>query len=164
MSQLSTAHPAARETLGAADVSPAAASPAARSGAPSTAARVAGWIMTGLPAAFLLMDAGMKFVKPEVVIKGTTELGFPLSVITPLGVTLLASTILYLVPRTAVLGAILLTGYLGGAVCTHVRAGHALPTHTLFPVYFGVLIWGGLVLRDRRLRALLPFRTDSAGD
>ena len=157
MSQLTATHPAALETLGTSDAP--FATPV--SAAPSTAARVTGWIMTGLPAAFLLMDAVMKFVKPEVVVKGTVELGFPESVITPLGVILLASTILYLVPRTAALGAILLTGYLGGAVCTHVRAAHPLFSATLFPVYFGVLIWGGLVLRDRRLRALLPFRTNA---
>ena len=118
----------------------------------------AGWVMSALPAAFLLLDAAMKFVKPEPVLKGTVELGYPESVILPLGVVLLASTLLYLIPQTAVLGAILLTGYLGGAVATHVRVGHPLLTHTLFPVYFGALLWGGLLLRDRRLRELLPLR------
>jgi len=117
--------------------------------------------MSGLAALFLLMDAVMKFAKPDAVLKGTVELGFSESVIVPLGVVLLVSTLLYVFPRTAVLGAILLTGYLGGAVCTHVRVGNPLFSHVLFPTYLGVLIWGGLLLRDRRLRALLPIRTNS---
>ena len=129
---------------------------------PSRAARWTGRVLSALPAAFLLLDAVMKFVKPEPVLKGTVELGFSESVILPLGVVLLASTLLYLVPRTAVLGAILLTGYLGGAVCTHVRVGNPLFSHVLFPVYLGVLLWLGLYLRDRRVRALLPLRTDAA--
>ena len=129
---------------------------------PSRAARWTGRVLSALPAAFLLLDAVMKFVKPEPVLKGTVELGFSESVILPLGVVLLASTLLYLVPRTAVLGAILLTGYLGGAVCTHVRVGNPLFSHVLFPVYLGVLLWLGLYLRDRRVRALVPLRTDCA--
>ncbi len=129
-------------------------------GPESKAARWGGRIMGGVPAAFLLLDAVMKFVKPEPVVRGTVELGYPESVIVPLGAVLLASTVLYLVPRTAVLGAILLTGYLGGAVATHVRVGNPAFTHTLFPVFFGALLWGGLLLRDRRLRALLPLRSE----
>src|SRR5215831_2876286 len=117
----------------------------------------AGWVMSALPVLFLLVDGAMKLVKPEVVVKATMELGYAESVILPLGVVLLACTILYLIPRTAVLGAILLTGYLGGAVATHVRAGQGL-FEILFPVVFGALIWGGLVLRDARLRTLLPLR------
>ena len=129
------------------------------SAAPSKAARWAGRVIGGLPAAFLLMDGVMKLFRPDVVVKATVELGFSESVIVPLGVVLLAATVLYLVPRTAVLGAILLTGYLGGAVCTHVRAANPLFSHVLFPVYLGVLLWLGLYLRDRRVRALLPLRT-----
>jgi len=117
----------------------------------------AGWVMSALPALFLLVDGVMKLVKPEVVVKTTVELGYAETVILPLGAVLLACTILYLIPRTAVLGAILLTGYLGGAVATHVRAGQG-PFEILFPVVFGALIWGGLVLRDARLRTLLPLR------
>ena len=117
----------------------------------------AGRIMSGLPALFLLLDGVMKLVKPEPVVKGTVELGYPENVIVPLGVVLLICTILYLIPRTAVLGAILLTGYLGGAVATHVRAGQG-PFEILFPVVFGALLWGGLVLRDDRLRTLVPLR------
>jgi hypothetical protein len=110
--------------------------------------------MSALPAVFLLVDGAMKLVKPEPVVKATVELGYAEAVILPLGIVLLACTILYLVPRTAVLGAILLTGYLGGAVATHVRAGHG-PFEILFPVVFGALLWGGLVLRDDRVRTLL---------
>ena len=111
------------------------------------------------PALFLLVDGAMKLVRPAPVVPATVELGYSESVIVPLGVVLLASTLLYLVPRTAVLGAILLTGYLGGAVATHLRVGNPMLTHTLFPVFFGALLWGGLYLRDARLRALLPLRT-----
>lgn len=100
----------------------------------------------------------MKLFKPEAVVKGTVELGCPESVIIPLGIVLVISTILYIVPRTAVLGAILLTGYLGGAVATHVRVeGGAFPI--LFPVFFGALVWGGLYLRDRRIADLVPLRS-----
>ena len=117
-----------------------------------------GWIMSALPALFLLVDGAMKLVKPEVVVKATVDLGYAESVIVPLGVVLLACTILYLIPPTAVLGAILLTGYLGGAVATHVRAGQGA-FEILFPVIFGALLWGGLFLRDERLRSLIPVRS-----
>ena len=114
-----------------------------------------GLVMSGLPALFLLVDGVMKLFKPAVVVDTTVQLGFPEPVILPLGLALLASTALYLVPRTAVLGAILLTGYLGGAVATHVRVQDgAFPM--VFPVIIGALLWGGLVLRDPRLAGLLP--------
>jgi hypothetical protein len=116
-----------------------------------------GRVMSTLPALFLLLDGVMKLVKPDPIVKATVELGYPESVILGLGIVLTASTLLYAIPRTAVLGAILLTGYLGGAVATHVRVGGgAFPV--LFPVCIGVLLWGGLVLRDARLRSLLPLR------
>ncbi len=118
----------------------------------------AGWIVSVLPSLFLLMDAVMKLVKPEFVVKATVQLGYPESVIVGIGIVLLACTVVYLIPRTSVLGAILLTGYLGGAVASHVRAGDGLFA-VVFPVVFGVLLWGGLVLRDGRLRALLPLRS-----
>ncbi|MDB5323119.1 MAG: hypothetical protein JWN40_4750 [Phycisphaerales bacterium] len=124
----------------------------------SPAARWGGRVMSALPALFLLMDAVMKFMKPKMVVEGTVKMGYPEYVIIPLGVVLLVCTLLYMVPATSVLGAILLTGYLGGAVATHVRVGDPLFSHALFPVYLGVLLWGGLVLRDPRLRALLPLR------
>jgi hypothetical protein len=132
--------------------------PAAPKPTVSPAARWGGRVMSALPALFLLMDAVMKFMKPKMVVEGTVKMGYPEYVIIPLGVVLLVCTILYIVPATAVLGAILLTGYLGGAVATHVRVGDPLFSHALFPVYLGVLLWGGLVLRDPRLRALLPLR------
>jgi DoxX-like family len=117
----------------------------------------AGRIISALSALFLLVDGAMKLVKPQVVVKGTVELGYAETVILPLGLVLLACMTLYLIPRTAVLGAILLTGYLGGAVATHVRAGQG-PFEILFPVVLGALLWGGLVLRDDRLRTLIPLR------
>jgi len=115
----------------------------------------AGRVLSGLPALFLVVDGVMKLFKPAVVVEGTVQLGFPESSIVALGIVLLISTILYAVPRTAVLGAILLTGYLGGAVATHVRV-NASWFNILFPVVFGALLWGGLWLRDSRLRSLLP--------
>jgi hypothetical protein len=118
-----------------------------------------GRILSGLSALFLLVDSLGKFVRPAPVIEGTVQLGYSESVILPLGIVLLACTVLYLIPRTSVLGAVLLTGYLGGAVATHVRIGNPVLTHVLFPIYIGVLIWGGLFLREERLRALLPLRS-----
>jgi hypothetical protein len=117
----------------------------------------AGRALSALPALFLLVDAVMKLVKPALVVKATVDLGYPDGVIVPLGLVLLACTVLYLIPRTAVLGAILLTGYLGGAVATHVRVGDgAFPL--AFPVVLGMLLWAGLYFRDARLRSLLPYR------
>jgi len=118
----------------------------------------AGCIMSGLPVLFLLVDGVMKLVKPALVVEGTLRYGFSESVIMPLGILLIACTIIYVIPRTAVLGAILLTGYLGGAVAMHVRFGDPwFPI--LFPVFIGALVWGGLYLRDGRLRALMPLRS-----
>jgi len=117
-----------------------------------------GRIMSGVPALFLFLDGVGKLVKPAPVVEGTIQLGYPESVLLGLGIVLLTCTVLYVVPRTAVLGAILLTGYLGGAIATHVRVGSPLFSHILFPVYLAVLIWGGLYLRDERLRALIPLR------
>lgn len=116
----------------------------------------AGRIVSALPVLFLLMDAVMKLVKPQFVVDATVQLGYQASSIVPLGIVLLICVILYVIPQTSVLGAILLTGYLGGAVATHVRVGDPLPTHTLFPIYFGILVWLGLYLRDARLRQLVP--------
>jgi hypothetical protein len=117
-----------------------------------------GSILSVLPSLFLLLDGVMKLVKPAFVVEETVRLGYLENSIVGLGIVLLASTVLYLIPRTAVLGAILLTGYLGGAVATHVRVWEGwFPV--LFPVVFGALLWGGLVLRDARLRSLLPLRS-----
>jgi DoxX-like family len=117
-----------------------------------------GRILSALPVLFLLLDVIMKLIKPEAVVKGTVELGYPESAIVGLGIVLLISTVLYAIPRTSVLGAILLTGYLGGAIATHVRVGNPLFTHILFPVYLALFIWGGLFLRDVRVRELIPLR------
>ena len=115
----------------------------------------AGRIMSWLPALFLIADAIMKLIKPAFVVDANVQLGYHASVIVPLGVLLLVITILYLIPRTAVLGAILLTGYLGGAVATHVRLGTEI-FPIVFAIVFGVLLWGGLYLRDRRVSSLIP--------
>ena len=117
-----------------------------------------GRIMSALPALFLFVDGVGKLLKPAPVVEGTVQLGYPESILLGLGIVLLGCTILYVMPRTAILGAILLTGYLGGAVATHVRVGSPLFSHILFPVYVAVLLWGGLYLRDERLRALIPLR------
>jgi hypothetical protein len=123
--------------------------------APARSALWAGRVLSGLAVLFLLFDASMKVLKVPAAVEGTTQLGYPVSVLLGLGVVQLACIVLYLVPRTAVLGAILWTGYLGGAVATHVRVGHPLFSHVLFPVYVGVFLWAGLWLRDRRVRAML---------
>lgn len=114
-----------------------------------------GRIMSWLPALFLLIDGVMKLFKPAIVVEATVKLGYPENTILPIGIVLTVCTILYLIPRTAVLGAILLTGYLGGAVATHVRVGEGL-FPVSFPIIFGVLLWGGLYLRNNRLRTLIP--------
>ncbi len=117
-----------------------------------------GRIFSGLVVAFLLLDAVMHLLKPAPVVEAFTRLGFPLRLAVVLGIIELACIALYLIPRTSILGAILLTGYLGGAVATHLHAGSPLFSEALFPVYVGVLAWGGIYLRDERLRALIPFR------
>ena len=118
----------------------------------------AGRIMSALAALFLLMDGVMKLAKPAPVVEATVELGYRESVIFGLGIVLLFCVVLYVIPRTSILGAIMLTGYLGGAVAAQVRVGHPLFSHTLFPVYVAALVWGGLFLREARLRALIPLR------
>jgi len=117
-----------------------------------------GRILSGLAIAFFVMDAVMKLIQPQFVIDSTRGIGWPADPVTLsiLGCLLLISTALYLFPRTAVLGAILLTGYLGGAVASHARIGSPLFTHDLFGVYLGLFVWGGLWLRDTRIRALIP--------
>jgi DoxX-like family len=115
-----------------------------------------GWGMSGLVIAFMLMDATMKLLALPVVLEAGEQIGFPgVSMAHGLGALLLVCTLLYAAPRTSVLGAILLTGYLGGAVATHVRMGSPLFTHILFGVYLGLLCWGGLCLRSAELRQIL---------
>jgi hypothetical protein len=120
---------------------------------------IAGYVLTGLVAAFLAFDTVMKLLQLAPAVQGTTELGYPAGTVVVIGAIELVCLVLYLVPRTSVLGALVLTGYLGGAIATHVRVGSPLPTHTLFPIYVALMVWGGLYLRESRLRELLPFRT-----
>ena len=117
-----------------------------------------GYILSGLTTLFLLMDGIMKLFKPAFVVKATVQLGYPESTIVGIGTILVASTLVYIFPRTSVLGAVLLTGYLGGAVASNVRATMPL-FNVLFPVVLGGLLWAGLLLRDKRLEALLPVRS-----
>lgn len=126
--------------------------------------RLAGHVMSGLVIAFMLLDAGMKLVPLDIVIKSTAELGYPPSpeLARGLGTVALICTALYAFPRTGVLGAILLTAYMGGAVASHLRVGNPLFTHMLFGAYLSVLAWGGLYLRDARIRALLPLTAAAA--
>jgi hypothetical protein len=121
---------------------------------PSKTRLWAGRILSGLATLFLLMDGGMKLFKPPFVVDATTKLGYPESSIVGIGAVLLFCTVLYVIPRTAILGAVLLTGYLGGAVATQVRVSGPL-FDTAFPVLFGCCVWGGLWLRDRRVRSIL---------
>ncbi len=114
-----------------------------------------GWTMSGLVILFMLFDSISKFFKPAQVVEGTLELGFLEHHIIVIGVLGLLSTLLYLFPRTAFLGAILLTGYFGGAIAIHVRIDSPLFSHILFPVYFALLAWAGLWLRDDRLRRIM---------
>lgn len=114
-----------------------------------------GRILTGLCSAFMIMDGVMKLFKPSFVVQASAQLGYPESTLVGIGIALLVSTALYLIPRTSVLGVVLLTGYLGGAVASGVRA--LAPTFNIaFPVIVACIAWGGLWLRDSRIRALLP--------
>lgn len=117
-----------------------------------------GRILSGLVVVFLLFDGAIKLIPLDVVIETSRQLGIPTNLAFTLGVLTLAGTLLYAYPKTSVLGAILLTGYLGGAIYVHVRAGSPLFSHTLFGVYLGILLWGGLYLRDERLRVIFPWR------
>ncbi len=118
----------------------------------------AGRFLSAFGALFLAFDATMKVLRLPMAVEGTTKLGYPESVIAPLGIVQVLCLVAYLWPRTAVLGAVLWTGYLGGAIATHVRLGNSLFGHILFPVYVALMLWGGLWLRDPSLRALLPLR------
>lgn len=133
-------------------------SPAAAPAAVARRALIAGYACTGLAASFLAFDVTMKVLELAPAMQATTALGYPPSSVFWIGVVELVCLALYLVPRTAVLGALLLAGYLGGAVATHVRVGNPMASHTLFPIYVALFVWGGLYLRDPRLRAVLPLR------
>jgi len=126
---------------------------------PSKGSLWAGRILSALVILFLVFDSVLKFFKPAVVVEASAKLGLPMSLCIPIATILLVCTLLYAIPQTSVLGAILLTGYLGGAVLTQIRVGDPLFSHVLFPTYVGALLWLGLYLRDTRLRALLPLRS-----
>lgn len=115
---------------------------------------ILGWILTVLPSLMLLMGGAMNLTRNPMAVDGLKQHGYPESSLIPLGIAVVVSTLLYLIPQTCVLGAILLTGYLGGAVATHVRAGEPF----LMAIIFGVVIWLALVFRDRRVRSLIPLR------
>ena len=121
----------------------------------SKPARIVGWILSLLPAPLLVMSAVVKFLQPPAVVEGNKHLVWPGGLALPLGIVELTALALYLIPRTAVLGAILLTGYLGGAMATHVRVGDPF----IVPAILGVVFWLGLYLRDRRVRELIPLRS-----
>ncbi len=116
-------------------------------------------ILGALVILFLLVDGAGKVLRLGPYVEGTAKVGYPDGCLVPLGLVLLASTLLYAIPRTAVLGAILLTGYLGGATATHVRLSQPF----FIPVLFGVIVWACLYLRDERIRSLLPFATGGSG-
>lgn len=125
----------------------------------SRGARRTGLVLSGLAVLFLLFDITIKLMASPEAIEGTSALGWPPELLLPLGIIESICLVVYLVPRTAPFGAVLWTGYLGGAIATHLRVGNPLFSHVLFPVYVAVLIWGGLYLRDTRVRALLaPIR------
>jgi len=117
-----------------------------------------GRVLSALAILFLLFDSVIKVLKLSPAVEGTVQLGYPEGVVVGIGIIELVCLALYVIPRTSVLGAILFTGYLGGAIATHVRIGSPLLTHTLFPIYVAALIWGGLILREDRLRVLIPLR------
>lgn len=131
------------------------------SGAGSRRRLWAGRALSGLAVLFLLVDSAGKLLQVQPVIDGTAQLGYPRDIAFTLGVILLSCVLAYVIPRTSVLGALLLTGYLGGAVATHVRVEHPLFTHALFPTYIAALLWCGLILRDGRLSAFLPIQRES---
>lgn len=117
--------------------------------------------MSGIVILFMLMDSIFKFIQPVEVVEGTVELGYGEHHIMTIGTLGLLSIVMYAFPRTSILGAILLTAYFGGAIATHVRLDNPLFTHVLFPVYLAILAWGGLWMRNKRLRNILPFHTNT---
>lgn len=123
--------------------------------APSTAKVWTGRIMGGIVILFMVMDSMFKFIVNEDVVKATTDLGYQAHHLPIMGTLGLLATLLYLIPRTEIIGALLLTGYWGGAIATHVRMDNPLFTHILFPVYLGILAWGALWMKNERLRNII---------
>ena len=130
----------------------------AQSNSVSKSSAWAGRIISVLVVLFLLFDSAIKVLKLAAAVDGTVQVGYPATVVRPLGIVLLACVILYVIPRTSILGAILLTGYLGGATATMVRLSNAL---FWMPIAVGVLAWLGIFLRDDRLRTLIPLRSST---
>ena len=133
-------------------------SPSTDAGSPSPKLLWTGRIFSGLIAAFLTFDATIHLMRPAPVVEAFAKLNFPLRLAVPLGVIELVCVLLYVIPRTSILGAILLTGYLGGAVAIQLPTGNSLFGEILFPIYVGVIVWGAIFLRDEKLRALIPWR------
>jgi hypothetical protein len=121
----------------------------------SARTRWAGRIVTGVAVLFLTFDAAIKLFPTEVGLQGTVALGYQAHHLPIIGAIALVCLVLYVIPRTAPLGAVLWTGYFGGAIATHLRLDNPLLSHTLFPIYVAAFVWGGLYLRDERVRALL---------
>ncbi len=115
-------------------------------------------IMWGIALVFMLFDTGIKLMRESHAVEGTVQLGYPESTVQLLGIIEAVCLVLYFIPRTSVLGMVLLTGYFGGAVATHVRLENPLFSHVLFSVYIALMMWGSLYLREPRLQELLPFR------
>ena len=122
---------------------------------PSRRSVIAGRILTGIVALLLALDAGIKLVGAKAAVEGGAQLGFTPQQVFVIGVIAAACLVVYLIPRTAPIGAVLWTGYFGGAIVTHLRVNDPLFTHILFPIYVSALIWGSLYLRDPRVRAVL---------
>lgn len=129
--------------------------PTTTDGSASLTSRRVGLVLLGIAVLFLTFDTVIKLLASPEAVAGTLQLGWPASVIRPLGLVSAVLLVLLLIPRTAPLGALLWTGYLGGAVATHVRIGNPLFSHVLFPVYIAIFIWGGLYLRDVRVRTFV---------
>ena len=125
---------------------------------PSRRAVIAGRILTGIVALLLTLDAGIKLVRAKAAVEGSAPLGFTPDQVFIIGVIAAVCLVVYLIPRTAPLGAVLWTGYFGGAIVTHFRVGDPLFSHVLFPIYVSALIWGSVYLRDPRVRAVLGKR------
>jgi DoxX-like family len=131
---------------------------ATQSGPVSKKSLWTGRVLSGLVTAFMIFDAVIHLMKPAPVVQAFAQLGFPLGLAPVLGIIELVCVVLYVIPRTSILGAILLTGYLGGAIAIQLRVGNPLFSQSLFPVYVGLMVWGGIYLRDERLRTLIPWR------
>lgn len=122
---------------------------------PSKGARWTGYVLSALPVLFMVMSGVMKLAHPPMIVEGFAKNGMSVTTLTIIGVIELSCVVIYLIPRTAVLGAVLMTGYLGGAIMVHVRAHEAA---LIAPLVLGMCAWGGLFMRDKRIRALLPLR------